>query len=406
MTSFSHAEYKQRLVKTKERMTQEGVEVLLITDPANMCYLSGYDGWSFYVHQMLLVMIDEEQPIWIGRGMDANVAKVTSWLYHDNIIPYPDDYVQSTTKHPMDFVANILKEIGQSKRTIGVEKDNYYFTAKCYEQLKLGLPNAVFKDSTNLVNWVRIIKSDAEIEYIRKAARIVEKTMYVGIQSIAHGVRECDVAAKIYEAQISGTKEFGGDYPAIVPLMPAGKKTSTPHITWSEDKYTNGMTAILELAGCYKRYHSPMSRTVHLGKPSDKVKDLASTVIEGLNAALEVVKPGVACEEVEEVWRNTIAKSGFKKDSRIGYSMGLNYPPDWGEHTASLRQGDKTILQPNMTFHMIPGIWYDDYGVELSESFRVTETGCEILANFPRELIVKEEVDPLEPLFFNKNVGA
>ncbi|WP_017729417.1 M24 family metallopeptidase [Halalkalibacterium ligniniphilum] len=406
MSNFSHAEYKQRLMRTKERMAKEGIDVLLVTDPANMCYLSGYDGWSFYVHQMLIVIIDEEQPLWIGRGMDANVAKVTSWLYHDNIIPYSDDYVQSTTKHPMDFVANILTEIGQGKRSIGVEMDNYYFTAKCYIQLQKGLPNASFQDSTNLVNWVRIIKSDAEIEYMRRAARIVEHAMQVGVNSIASGVRECDVAAKIYETQISGTKEFGGDYPAIVPLMPAGKKTSTPHMTWSEDKYEKGMTAILELAGCYKRYHSPMARTVHLGKPTDKVKDLAETVIEGINAAIDMIKPGIACEEVEAVWRKTIEKRGFKKDSRIGYSMGLNYPPDWGEHTASLRQGDKTILQPNMTFHLIPGVWYDDFGVELSEAFRVTETGCEVLANFPRELFVKEEIDPIEPLFFNKNVGA
>lgn len=130
--SFGTAEYKTRILKTKEKMATEGIEVLLITDPANMNYLSGYDGWSFYVHQMLVIIIDEDQPIWIGRGQDANGAKVTTWLYHENIIPYPDDYVQSDTKHPMDFVAEILKQIGQQNRSIGVEMDNYYFTAKCY----------------------------------------------------------------------------------------------------------------------------------------------------------------------------------------------------------------------------------------------------------------------------------
>ncbi len=100
---------------------------------------------------------------------------------------------------------------------------------------------------------------------------------------------------------------------------------------------------------------------------------MAATVAEGLTEALNSIKPGVTCEEVERVWAKSIAKSGFIKDSRIGYSMGLNYPPDWGEHTASLRPGDKTVLQPNMTFHMIPGIWLDDCGVDISESFRVTE---------------------------------
>jgi ectoine hydrolase len=390
--SFGIAEYKERIRKTKERMAEQGIEVLLITDPANMNYLSGYDGWSFYVHQMLVIIDEEEQPIWIGRGQDANAAKITTWIYHENIIPYPDDYVQSDTKHPMDFVADILKQIGQDKRSIGVEMDNYYFTAKCYEQLKKGLPNASFKDATLLVNWVRLVKSDTEIAYMKRAARIAEKAMMAGIELIAEGVRECDVAAKIFHTQITGTEEFGGDYPAIVPLLPSGEKTSTPHLTWTDERYKKGDTVILELAGCYKRYHSPLARTLTIGKPSDKIKTLSDVVLEGLNACLDMIKPGIACEEIEETWRKTIEKSGIVKDSRLGYSIGLNYPPDWGEHTASIRKGDKTILQPNMTFHLIPGIWLDQYGFEVSESFRVTENGCETFASIPRKLFIKDGV--------------
>lgn len=164
------------------------------------------------------------------------------------------------------------------------------------------------------------------------------------------------------------------DYPAIVPLLPSGEKTSTPHLTWTDERYKQGDTVILELAGCYRRYHSPLARTVNIGKPSDKVQLLSNVVVEGLNACLDMIKPGIACEEIEETWRRTIEKSGIIKDSRIGYAMGLNYPPDWGEHTASIRKGDKTVLQPNMTFHLIPGIWLDSYGFEASESLRVTET--------------------------------
>lgn len=390
MLSFEASEYKQRIRKTKEQMAIKGIDVLLVTDPANMNYLTGYDGWSFYVHQLVILIIDEDQPFWIGRGQDANAAKVTTWLNHNKIIAYTDDYVQSTVKHPMDFVSGILKEIGQTNRVIGVEMDAYYFTAQCYESLKKGLPNATYQDATALVNWVRIIKSEQEIEYMKKAARIVEKAMQTGIESIQAGVRECDVVAKIYHAQISGTEEYGGDYPSIVPLLPAGPKTSTPHLTWSDERFKTGDPVILELAGCHKRYHSPLARTVNLGKPSPKIKELADVVVEGINAALDVIKPGITCQDIEEEWRKTIAKSGYIKDSRIGYSMGLNYPPDWGEHTASLRQGDLTVLQPNMTFHMIPGIWLDDYGVEISESFRVTEDGCETLAKFPRKLFIND----------------
>ncbi len=388
--SFGTEEYKERIRKTKERMASQGIEVLLITDPANMYYLSGYNGWSFYVHQMLAIIDDEDQPIWIGREQDANGAKLTTWLYHENIIPYPDDYVQSDSKHPMDFVAEILKQIGQERRSIGVEMENYYFTAKCYEQLKKGLPNASFKDATLLVNWVRIVKSETEIDYMKRAAKIVENAMKAGIDMIDEGVRECDVAAEIFYTQISGTSEFGGDYPAIVPLLPSGEKTSTPHMTWTEERYKRGDAVILELAGCYKRYHTPLARTLNIGPPTVKVRGLSDVVVEGLNACLDMIKPGIYCEEIEETWRRTIVKSGIIKESRLGYSVGLNYPPDWGEHTASIRNGDKTVLQPNMTFHLIPGIWLDHYGFEASESLRVTENGCETFASLPRQLIVKD----------------
>ncbi len=116
---------------------------------------------------------------------------------------------------------------------------------------------------------------------------------------------------------------------------------------------------------------------------------MAAVVVEGLNAALDAAQPGAACEEVEAAWRRTIARHGIVKESRIGYSAGLNYPPDRGEHTLGLRPGDTTVLEPNMTIHMIPGVWFDDWGIEISECFRVTETGPETLADFPRKLFVK-----------------
>ncbi|HET7522329.1 MAG TPA: M24 family metallopeptidase [Bacillales bacterium] len=383
---FELSEYMERLKRVKLAMESEGVDVLLITNPSNMNYLSGYDGWSFYVHQMLIVLSDEEQPYWIGRRMDANGAKLTTWLDEHHIFYYSDDYVQAKEKHPMDFVAGILRSWRLGRRRFGVDMDNYYFTARCFESLRHGLPDAVFKDTTSLVNEVRMIKSPQEIAYMKNAAKIVEQAMKVGIQSIQPGVRENDAVAKIYQAQISGTDEFGGDYAAIVPMLPSGIKTSAPHMTWSENCYGENDLVILELAGCYRRYHAPLARTVKIGTPTAREQSIANAVEEGMQVALDAVKPGVTCEEIEQVWRQTIAKHGFEKHDRIGYSVGLSYPPDWGEHTASIRAGDQTVFQPNMTFHFIPAIWENDCGVEFSETFVVTENGCETLANFPRSL--------------------
>jgi ectoine hydrolase len=390
MALFETGEYLSRIENVKEQMRRRGVEVLVVADPANMNYLTGYDGWSFYVPQVVVLGLDRAEPIWIGRAMDANGARHTSFLSRENIVGYPEDYIQTPVKHPMNAVADLLKERGLANGVIGVEKDAYYFTARCYEELRKSLPQSAFEDASLLVNWVRIIKSPREIEYMRQAGRIVEKVMQTAIDTIAPGVRECDAVAAVYHAQMVGTTEYGGDYPAIVPMMPSGEKTSTPHLTWTDEPYRSEQAVNLELAACRHRYHCPMARTVYLGShPPQKLQETAKIVVEGLNTALDAVKPGVACESVEEAWRGVIARFGLEKESRIGYSMGLNYPPDWGEHTASLRPGDKTILQPNMTFHMILGMWMDDWGFEASESFRVTEGGCETLAGFPRRLFVK-----------------
>ena len=372
-------------------MSEKGIDVLVVSDPANMNYLTGYDGWSFYVPQVVLLALDEDQPIWIGRGMDANGAKHTTYLSYDCIIGYADDYVQSPVKHPMQVVADEIKKRGWATKAIGTEMDAYYFSAKSFIELQKHLPKAQFRDANLLVSWVRIIKSAAEIDFMKKAGKIAERVMQTAIDTVAPGVRECDAVAEIYRTQIRGTDTYGGDYTAFVPMMPSGEKTSTPHLTWTDQPYQTEIAVNMELAACHNRYHSPLARTMYLGKhPPEKLVDTSKVVVEGCNKALEAIKPGVACEDIEMAWRKVIAQAGLEKESRIGYSMGLNYPPDWGEHTASLRPGDKTILAPNMIFHMILGMWLDDWGFECSESFRVTEKGHETFANFPRQLFIKE----------------
>ncbi|WP_240375516.1 M24 family metallopeptidase [Bacillus piscicola] len=387
---FSKEEFLTRMNNTKQKMMEYGVEVLLVSNPSNIYYLTGYNAWSFYVHQILVVMIDEDQPIWIGRQMDAHSARVTTWLDESHIIPYPDEFVQSTIRHPMDFVANILNEIGQGNRKIGLEMDAFYFTAMCYERIMQGLPNAELRNFSTLVNWVRLIKSDQEIECMRKAARIVENAMHAAYYTADVGIRENDMAAAIYQAQISGTSDYGGDYTSIVPMIPTSENTASPHLTWTDRRYKHGDYLTIEIAGCYRRYHTPLARTMAIGEAPEKVRELAEVVKEGIDTTLDAIAPGMTAEEVEGIWSKTIAKRGYYKESRLGYSIGLSYPPDWGEHTVSLRKGDRTIMQPNMTFHLMPGIWLDNYGVEITESIRITENGCETFASVPRELYIKK----------------
>ncbi len=388
MVVFERSEFEARLAEVRHRMADLDLEALVCTNPANMNYLTGYDGWSFYVHQCVVISHDRP-PLWIGRRQDAAGARATVFMSRDDIIGYPDDYVQNREKHPYSFVANQLTMMGLDHGMIGVESDTYYYSAAADAALRAGLPNATIVDSGTLVNWVRAIKSDAEIALMRQAAQIAEASMRAAIDTISPGIRQCDAVAEIMRTQISGTAEFGGDYTAIVPLLPTGKSVGAPHLTWSDTPFQEGEGTIIELAGCRHRYHCPLARTVFLGTPPMVWSDTAQVVVEGVNAALDVARPGATCEEVEAAWRSVINSHGIDKDSRLGYSIGLNYPPDWGEHTMSLRAGDRTVLKPNMTFHLIPGIWQDDLGIEISEAFHVTESGAERFTALEQTLFVK-----------------
>lgn len=388
---FDVLEYKERVRRVKERMDANGIELLFLVDPANMNYLTGYDGWSFYVHQGVLLTLEDDQPHWFGRQQDSNGARITTWLDEEHIHGYPDFYVQSRYTHTMVYVANLIKEFKYENKNIGVEMDNYWYSAKSMNVLRQELPCAVFKDATNLVNWVRTIKSPAEINYMRQAARICEHVMQTAIDAIDIGIWEKDAASKVVAAQIAGVDGYGGDSPSIFPIMPSDIRTSTAHLTFDPDrKYQKGDVVLLELSGCRFRYHAPLSRTLYLGEPPEGLRKIAQVVINGLQTTLDFIKPGITAEEVELRWRKCLEGTGVEKPSRVGYAFGLNYVPDWGEHTVSLRPGDKTILRPGMTIHFMPGIWLDEFGFECSEPFLVTEKGCEKLINFPEELFIKK----------------
>ncbi len=388
MPAFEKEEYGIRISKVRKSMDEKNIEVLIVTDPSNMAWLTGYDGWSFYVHQCVVLSLEGE-PFWYGRGMDANGAKLTVFMQHENIIGYPDDYVQNPEKHPMDYLSEILTEKNWAQKTIGVEKDNYYFSASCLESLQRNLVQANFVDSTGLVNWQRTVKSPRELEFMRKAARIVEKMHARIFEVMEPGMRKNDLVAEIYHSGITGTEDGGGDYAAIVPMTPTGADASAPHLTWDDQPIPNNSGTFFEIAGCYRRYHCPLSRTIYLGQPPQKYLDVEKAVLEGIEAGLEAAKPGNFAEDIEAAWRKTIAKYGYEKESRCGYAIGLSYPPDWGERTVSFRKGDKTVLEPNMTFHFMPALWFDDWGLETTESIVITDSGVETLANVPRKLFVK-----------------
>ena len=389
--SFSKAEYKDRLKKVQKSMQDKGIELLISQDTANMNYLTGYDAWSFYYAQCVLVHVNAEEPICFVRAQDAGGAYIKTYLQDENIIKYDEKYIHTWPSHPYDYLVEIIKQKKWDKLNIGLEMDSHYFTAYCYEKIKSGLPNAKLKDSERLVNWVRLIKSNAEIKLMKSAAQISEKGMKTAIESINPGVRQCDAVAEIQKTLFNGTTEFGGEYSSIATLLPTGKGTSASHLTATQDKFVSGEATIIELSGTFKRYHAPMARTVLLGKPDQKKIDAMKATNEALEAGISVTKPGNTANDVAQKFWSVLDKYNIKKESRTGYSIGIGYPPDWGEHTLNISKHDKTILQPNVTFHMIAVMQFGDWGVEASEAIRVTENGSELFCNMSKELYIKSK---------------
>ncbi len=387
---FSQEEYNRRLSITRAAMVTAGIDVLFVTDPSNQALLTGYDGWSFYVHQGVLLGL-EGDPIWWGREMDANGARRTVWMEDEQVLGYDDSYVQSTSRHPMQDLAQRLCEMGHGKARIGVEMENYYYSAKAHAVLTATLPNASFADATALVNWQRGVKSAEEMEFIRKAARISEKIVRLALERAEPGLRKNELVAEISRAALMGVGDDWGDYPAIVPLAPSGLDATAPHLTWNGDRMKQGEITFFELSGCYRRYHAPLCRSVFLGKPPQYMLDASKALTAGLEAGLEAARPGNRASDIAKALNRELSKAGIDRDGRCGYPVGLSYPPDWGERTVSLRSTDDTVLQPGMTFHFMPGLWLDNWGLETTETIVISPDGpAEALCNVERQLFVKD----------------
>jgi ectoine hydrolase len=386
---FSAAEYDRRLTLARTAMQQAGLDAIFVTDPSNQAWLTGYDGWSFYVHQGVIVM-PEGEPIWWGRHMDMMGGRRTCWMGHDNILGYSDHFVQSTEIHPMQDLAQVLKARGLGSARIGVEMENYYYSAKAHAVLMTNLPDAQLSDATGLVNWQRLVKSDDEIGFIRKAAGISDKVMQTALERAEPGMRKNDLVADIMHAGITGVGDDWGDYPAIVPLTPSGLDATAAHLTWNGDKMQTGEATFFELSGCYRRYHAPLCRTIYLGTPPDEMKRTEAAQLEGIAAGLDAARAGNRTCDIANAFMAVMAKHGIERQGRMGYPIGLSYPPDWGERSASIRTEDTTVLQAGMVFHFMPALWMDTWGLETTETILITQDGpAEPLCTIERKLFVK-----------------
>jgi Xaa-Pro aminopeptidase len=383
--AFTKDEYANRLARVRTEMASRGLDALIVGDPSNINWLTGYDAWSFYTPQVMLVDL-HDGPFWMGRLMDAGAAKFTTYLSEAQLVPYPETLVQRSDTHPMAHIAAWMVDRGFGSARIGYESDTYFLSPRALATLQAGLPDAEFIDADLLVNWQRLVKSEAEIEVMSRAARIAEAAMRTAWDGARAGVRQCDLMADVVATQIRGTPDQGGDMPAIHPLILAGAAAATAHPLWTDAPLESGQTIAFELGACVRRYNVGLARTVHIGTPPDDLQRTAAAVEEGMAAVMDSLKAGVIAGDVHAAWQRVLDRYGLEKPSRIGYSIGAAYAPDWGEHTLSFRPGETTIVPEGAVVHVILGMWMDDWGMELSETLHVRRNDCVRLCDFPQHV--------------------
>ncbi|WGR93448.1 Xaa-Pro peptidase family protein [Bradyrhizobium sp. ISRA443] len=378
--AFPRTEYMRRLAAVKSEMAQRNIEALVVNNSSNITYLTGYTARSGYVPQGLVVSIHNEEPTFILRQMDAPAAIHQSFLERDNVIGYSEDLVGNSEMDGFDAVIDFLHEDGLANRDLGLELG--YLSAQTTEKFKARMPKARIADCTKAVAVIRFVKSDLEISLMREAAAIADAGIIRAAEVIRPGIREADVMAEVAATLARGANgKPGTDFASM--FFCSSPRTGTCHIRWSEDIIRDGSQINLELGGVRYGYVAALMRTFSVGPASNRLRRLHEAELSGLEVALNTVRPGATCSDVANAFYRTIENLGFKKESRCGYPIGI----DWTEPTASLKCGDMTELRPNMTFHLMLGNWIDeDFGYVISETFRVTDSGAEVLTLAPRKL--------------------
>lgn len=377
---FELDEYRARLDKVRDGMAERGIDLALISIPENIYYLTGYTTLGYYMYQTLLVPLLDEPLLLTYREELINIERL-SWL--DRYVTY------GVTDDPIDVTTRAIREAMEgSRQTLSIEESGFFFPIRTYKRLMDGLPTARWVDGSGLVERARLIKSPAEIEYIRAAAKAAMAGMENALRTARVGSSENDVAAAVYAA----TLKHGSEYPGSPPYVISGERSGLPHGTWEGRPLRDGDIVFLEFSGCVKRYSAAMMRAAFIGTPPEPVTGRAEAVLAGLQAAIDTIRAGASSGEVDDACRSTILSYGFGDFTHeTGYSIGVCYPPGWNEsHIMNLHPADETVLEPNMVFHLVPSLIVPELNghVGFSETVVVTETGCDVLTDkvVPREL--------------------
>lgn len=374
---FDIGVYRDRLERVQADIRARNLAGVLLFDPENMFWLTGYQTIGYFTFQTLFIG-QSGMPVVIGRIVNRDLA-----LAHPTIGGFE---AVIDTADPIEILADFLGKTVSGGLEIGLETGSSFLAVKDYLRLR-EICDLEICDWNGVVEPLRPRKSGAEIESMQRAARCAEAGLAAAIEAIEPGRTENDIAAAMFQANIAAGSEYLGHPPLVV----AGETTALCFAMWRRREIREGDVVLLEAAGCVDRYHAMLSRPVVVGRPTQQHQDAADALQGVLETAIETIRPGLTSGEVDRTCREVVERRGLGKyfKSRSAYGIGIGLPPNWSEgHIYAIRPDDPLVLEPNMTFHVIPTLFLECFGMCFSDSVRVTETGCEPITNFPRKLFV------------------
>ncbi len=380
---FSKEELQQRRERVCVELEQRGLYGLLCFRQETDFYLSGYDTFGYCFFQCLLLLADGRFAL-LTRAPDLRQAQHTSVIEDIRV------WTDRADSNPAKQLIEMLDEFGCRDKNLGIEYDAYGLRASVWRQLEQEITGfCELSDASDLVTSHRVVKSNAEIDYVRKAAKLADDSLEAALPLIKPGAWEGDILGAMHQAIFAG----GGDYPGNEFIIGAGADALLCRYFSGRKHLAEQDQLTLEWAGAYRHYHAAMMRTIIVGEVDAEHRRMHEIAVEALDSCEQTLRPGVAVGEVFDTHARVADAAGLKSHrlNACGYSLGTTYTPTWMDWPM-LYHDNPLIAEPNMIFfmHMIFVNSASQHAMTLGHTVRVTEDGCERLSRSPLDLIVVE----------------
>ena len=378
---FSKEEFQKRKKKVLDSMKKQNLDALLMFRQESMYWLTGYDTFG-YVFFQTLVFDRKGNVILLTRAPDLRQAQNTSNIKDIRI------WVDQNGSNPTDDLKKILYELNLKNKKIGIEYESYGMTGRNALRLNKSLKNfCEFEDQSELITKLRVIKSEEEILYVRKAAELADLALNQAWKHAKAGVNEAKILAEMQKVVL----EEGGDYPANEFIIGSGPNALLCRYQAEKRTLSNKDQLSLEWAGTFKHYHSAMFRTIPIGKADPKHIKMHEACVEALSNCVNTLVPGNKVGEVFDAHAKTFDNLGYNKArmNACGYSLGSTFAPNWIDWPM-LYTGNPYIIEPGNVFfmHMILMDSETNLAMNLGETYLVTKNGNERLGKQKLDLTI------------------